>query len=201
MSCVLQLKSQGPKEASKQSPRENPMTISIHQASVPAFVSMLTNIKNWLDKAAAQKPEAGLIEARLAEDMFALARQVQITSDTAKGAVARLAGVEAPALPDTETTFAELKARCDTTIVYVQSIDAAALEAGASREIVMNFPNGGGMKFDGLTYLHGFVLPNFYFHASMAYAILRAQGIDIGKFDFLAHLAPHTFAPPEPVEG
>jgi uncharacterized protein len=177
------------------------MAISIEQASVPAFVSMLTNVKNWLDKAAAQKPEAELIEARLAPDMFALARQVQITSDTAKGAVARLAGVEAPAMPDTETTFAELKARCDTTIAYVQSIDAAALEAGASREIVMNFPNGGGMRFDGLTYLLGFVLPNFYFHASMVYAILRAQGIDVGKFDFLAHLAPHTFAPPEPVEG
>jgi hypothetical protein len=175
------------------------MAISIEQASVPAFVSMLTNITNWLDKAAAQKPEAELIEARLAPDMFALARQVQIVSDTAKGAVARLAGSEAPAMADTETTFAELKARCDKTIAYVQSIDAAALEAGATREIVMNFPDGGGMRFDGLTYLQGFVLPNFYFHASMVYAILRAEGIEIGKFDFLAHLGPHAFAPPEPV--
>jgi hypothetical protein len=177
------------------------MTLSIEQASVPAFVSMLTNIKNWLDKAAAQKPEGALIEARLAPDMHALTRQVQIASDTAKGAVARLAGTEAPAMADTEATFAELKARCDQTIAYVQSIDPAALAAGASREIVMNFPNGGGMRMDGLIYLTGFVLPNFYFHASMAYAILRAEGVDVGKFDYLAHLAPHTFAPPEPVAG
>jgi uncharacterized protein len=177
------------------------MTISIQQASVPAFVAMLTNIGNWLDKAAAQKPEAELIGAKLADDMFALARQVQITSDTVKGAVARLAGVEAPAMPDTEASFAELKVRLDTTIAYVQSLDAAALEAGASREIVLNFPNGGGMKFDGLTYLTGFVLPNFYFHASMVYAILRAQGVAIGKFDYLAHMAPHTFAPPEPAQA
>jgi hypothetical protein len=177
------------------------MTISVHQASVPAFVSMLTNIKNWLDKAASQKPEAELIEARLAPDMHALARQIQMASDGAKGAVARLAGGEAPAMPDTETSFAELKARCDKTITYVQSVDPAALEAGATREIVLSFPNGGGMRFDGLTYLHGMVLPNFYFHASMAYAILRAQGIEVGKFDFLAHLGPHLFAPTEPVAG
>jgi uncharacterized protein len=177
------------------------MALSIQQASVPAFVSMLTSIKNWLDKAAAQKPESELIESRLAPDMFALARQVQIASDTAKGAVARLAGIEAPAMPDAEASFAELKERCDKTIAYLRSIDPAALEAGATREIVMTFPNGGGMRFDGLTYLTGFVLPNFYFHASMTYAILRAQGIELGKFDFLAHLAPHTFAPPEPAEA
>ncbi len=177
------------------------MTISIHQASVPAFVSMLTNIRNWLDKAAAQKPEAELIEARLAPDMHALARQIQMVSDGAKGAVARLSDGEPAAMPDTETSFAELKARCDQTIAYVQSVDPAALEAGAAREIVLTFPNGGGMKCDGVTYLLGFVLPNFYFHASMVYAIMRAQGIEIGKFDYLAHLAPHTFAPPEPVAG
>jgi hypothetical protein len=177
------------------------MTISIHQASVPAFVSMLTNIKNWLDKAASQKPEAELIEARLAPDMHALARQIQMVSDGAKGAVARLAGSEPPAMPDTETSFAELKARCDKTIAYVQSVDPAALEAGATREIVITFPNGGGLRFDGLTFLQGMVLPNFYFHASMTYAILRAQGIEIGKFDYLANLAPHMFAPPEPAQA
>jgi hypothetical protein len=177
------------------------MTISIAQASVPAFVSMLGNIKNWLDKAATQKPEAELIDARLAPDMFALARQVQIASDSAKGAVARLTGGEAPAMPDTETSFAELKLRCDKTIAYLQSIDAAALEAGATREIELKFPNGGGMRFDGLTFLQGFSLPNFYFHASMVYAILRAQGVEIGKFDYLAHLAPHAFAPPEPAQA
>jgi hypothetical protein len=177
------------------------MSLSLHQLSVPAFTGMLTNMKNWLDKAAAQKPEAELIEARLAPDMFALARQIQIVSDTAKLAIARLTGTEAPAMADTEASFAELKQRCDKTIAYLQSIDPAAIDAGATREIELTFPNGGGMRFDGSTYLTGFVLPNFYFHASIVYAILRAQGVEIGKFDFLAHLAPHAFPPPQPAEA
>jgi uncharacterized protein len=177
------------------------MSLSLHQLSVPAFTGMLTNMKNWLDKAAAQKPEAELIEARLAPDMFALARQIQIVSDTAKLAIARLTGTEAPAMADTEASFAELKQRCDKTIAYLQSIDPAAIDAGATREIELTFPNGGGMRFDGSTYLTGFVLPNFYFHASIVYAILRAQGVGIGKFDFLAHLAPYAFPPPQPAEA
>ena len=172
------------------------MSYSLYQSSVPGFIAMLTNIKHWLGKAAAQKNEAVLIEARLAPDMFALARQVQIASDGVKGAAARLTGTEGPAMPDTEASIAELKQRCDQTIAYLQSVDAAAYDAGASREIVITFPNGGGVKFDGQTYLTGFVQPNFYFHASMVYAILRAEGVAIGKQDFLAHLAPHMFAPP-----
>ena len=172
------------------------MSYSLYQSSVPGFIAMLTNIKNWLDKAAGQKDEAVLIEARLAPDMFALARQVQIASDSAKGAAARLTGTQDPAMPDTEASFAALKQRCDKTIAYLQSADAAAYDAGALREIVITFPNGGGVKFDGQTYLTGFVQPNFYFHASMVYAILRAQGVQLGKQDYLAHLAPHMFAPP-----
>lgn len=172
------------------------MTYSLYQSSVPGFIAMLTNMSNWLDKAAAHKDEAVLIEARLAPDMFALARQIQIASDTAKGAAARLTATEAPAMEDTEASFAELKQRCTRTIAYLKGIDAAAYDAGASREVVMNFPNGGGMRFDGTTYLAGFVIPNFYFHASMVYAILRAQGVEIGKFDYLAHMAPHAFPPP-----
>lgn len=172
------------------------MSISPYDASIPVFVTVLTNIKAMLDKAAAQGDEAALIEARLAPDMFALARQVQIVSDTAKGAAARLAGVEGPSMPDTEASFAELKTRCDNTIAFVQSVDAAAIDAGIAREIEIKFPNGGGMRFDGLTYLTGFVLPNLYFHASMVYAILRKDGMDVGKMDFLAHLASNMFAPP-----
>ena len=172
------------------------MSYSLYQSSVPGFIGMLTNISNWLDKAAAQKDETVLLEARLAPDMFALPRQIQIASDTAKGAGARLTGIEAPAMPDTEASFAELKERCARTIAYLQGIDVDAFEAGASREVVMNFPNGGGMRFDGTTYVTGFVVPNFYFHASMVYAILRAAGVEIGKFDFLAHMAPHSFPPP-----
>ena len=172
------------------------MSYSLYQSSVPGFIAMLTNISNWLDKAAAQKDEAVLMEARLSPDMFALPRQIQIASDSAKGAAAKLTGTDAPAMADSETSFAELKQRCANTIAYLASIDADAFNAGATREIELKFPNGGGMRFDGITYLTGFVIPNFYFHASMVYAILRAQGVEIGKFDYLAHMAPHAFAPP-----
>ena len=172
------------------------MSYSHHAATVPAFIGMLGNIKSWLDVAAGTGNEAALLEAKLADDMFALARQIQIASDTAKGAGARMTGTEAPAMPDVETTFAELKERCDKTITYLQSIDPAAYDAGADREVVITFPNGGGVKFDGKTFLSLFALPNFYFHATTAYAILRANGVPVGKQNFLAHLAPHMFAPP-----
>ena len=172
------------------------MSYSLYQSSVPGFIAMLENIPNWLDKAAAQQDEAGLMEARLAPDMFALARQIQLASDGAKGTAARLIGSESPAMPDTEANFAELKQRCAKTVSYLKGIDPAAYDAGASREVVLNFPNGGGMRFDGTTYVTGFVIPNFYFHVSMVYAILRAQGVQIGKIDFLAHMAPHAFPPP-----
>ncbi|WP_374529133.1 DUF1993 family protein [Novosphingobium sp.] len=173
------------------------MSYSLYRLSVPGFIAMLNNFKAWLDKAAAQKDEAVLIEARLAPDMFALARQIQIASDAAKGAAARLTGADAPAMADTEASFAELKQRCDKTIAYLESVDPAAYDAGASREIVITFPNGAGMRFDGVTFLTGFAVPNFYFHAAAAYAILRNQGVEIGKADFLMHLAPHMFGPPE----
>jgi len=177
------------------------MSLSLHQASVPAFIATLTSMKHWLDKAAKQKSEAELIDARLAPDMAPLSRQFQIASDTAKGAIARLTGIEAPAMADTEASFAELKERCDKTIAYLESIDPAALDGAGEREVVMTFPNGGGMRMDGLTHLNGFALPNFYFHATAAYAILRAQGVEIGKADFLGHLAPFMFAPPQPAEA
>lgn len=172
------------------------MSSSLHATHVPAFIAMLTNMKSWLDVAAAHGNEAELIEAKLADDMFALARQFQIASDAAKGAGARMTGGEAPAMPDDETTFAQLKDRCDKTIAYLQSIDPATFDAGASREVVITFPNGGGVKFDGQTFLTGFAMPNFYFHATTAYAILRSSGVPLGKQNFLMHLAPYMFAPP-----
>jgi hypothetical protein len=172
------------------------MSTSLHATHLPGFLAMLTNIKSWLDLAAAGGNEALLIEAKLADDMLPLARQIQIAADAAKGAGARMSGSEAPAMPDTETSFAELKARCDKTIAYLQSIDAAAFDAGAAREVIITFPNGGGVKFDGLTFLTQFAVPNFYFHATTTYAILRANGVAIGKQNYLAHLAPHMFAPP-----
>lgn len=172
------------------------MSYSYHAATVPAFVGMLSNIKSWLDVAASTGNEAALLEAKLADDMFALARQIQIASDSAKGAGARMTGTEAPPMPDTETSFVELKDRCDKTIAYLQSIDPAAYDAGADREVVITFPNGGGVKFDGKTFLSGFALPNFYFHATTTYAILRANGVPLGKQNFLGHLMPYMFAPP-----
>jgi hypothetical protein len=174
------------------------MSFSLYQAAVPEMIAMLGVMKNWLDKAAASHDETSLIEARLAPEMFPLGRQFQIASDTAKGMVARVTGAEAPAMPDTETSFAELKARLDKTIAYLESIDAAAFDAGETREIVVTFPNGGGLKMAGAKYVTGFATPNFYFHVSTAYAILRAQGVAMGKQDFLAGLAPFMFAPPVP---
>ncbi|TIX51049.1 DUF1993 domain-containing protein [Alteraurantiacibacter aquimixticola] len=177
------------------------MPMTPYQSSVPVFITVLTNMKDWLDKAAAQKGEAELLEARLAPDMYPLAKQVQLVSDSAKGCGARLTGVEAPSMPDTEASFAELKERCDKTIAFLESLDPAAIDAGIAREIELKFPNGGGMRFGGQTYLTGFVLPNVYFHASMLYAILRSAGVDIGKLDFLAHLGPNVFPPPEKADA
>ena len=175
--------------------------LSLSRILVPAVTSTLTAISAWLDKPEVRAGEAKLLEARLAPDMFAFTRQVQIACDTAKGAAARLAGVEAPAMPDTETSIDQLKARIEATLAYVKSVDTAAIDAGGAREIVMTFPNGGGMRFDGATYLTGFVLPNLYFHATTAYALLRSHGVPVGKGDFLASMGQYAFAPPEAVEA
>ena len=161
------------------------MSFSVHQASAPVFARALTNLSAMIDKAlAAGVTEATLLEARLAPDMHPLPRQIQMASDSAKGAIARLAGVEPPSMPDTETTLAELKERIAATIAYVNSLDAAAFEGSEDREVVLKFPQG-EMKFTGCDYLTGFALPNFFFHITIAYALLRANGAPIGKMDFL----------------
>ncbi len=161
------------------------MSFSIHQASAPVFARALTNLSAMIDKAlAAGVTEATLLETRLAPDMHPLPRQIQMASDSAKGAIARLAGVEPPSMPDTETTLAELKERIAATIAYVNSLDAAAFEGSEDREVVLKFPQG-EMKFTGCDYLTGFALPNFFFHITIAYALLRANGAPIGKMDFL----------------
>jgi hypothetical protein len=171
------------------------MNLSIHDASIPIFVSSLRNMSAWLDKAAAEKPEADLLAFRLAADMRPLAAQFQMASDSAKNAAARLAGREPPSMPDTETSLAELKQRCSRTIDYLESIDAAALLEAAEREVVLSFPNGMGYRFSGRDYLTGFALPNFFFHVTTAYAILRAAGVGLGKPDFLQHLGPPNIQP------
>jgi hypothetical protein len=166
------------------------MSFSIYDASAPIFVSSLSNMRAWLDKSLSEKGEAELLEARLAPDMKPLPAQFQMASDSAKNAIARLAGIDAPAMADTESSFAELQERCDRTIAFIESIGPDALAGSEDREITLRFPNGAGYRFDGKAYLAGFALPNFFFHVTTAYAILRASGISLGKPDFLQHLGP-----------
>ena len=166
------------------------MPFSMSQASLPIFEIGLNALSGVLDKAAAfaaakKIDPAVLVQSRLAPDMFALARQVQIATDQAKNGASRLAGVEAPRFEDNETTLEQLKARVAKTVVYLKTIDGKKIDAAADREIT--FPlgptNKGHMKGDD--YLNHFVLPNFYFHLTAAYAILRHNGVDVGKQDFL----------------
>jgi hypothetical protein len=145
-------------------------------------------MRAWLDKAEAEKDPAVLAEAKLIEDMRPLTAQYQMASDSAKNTMARLMGIEPPSMPDTETSLAELKERCDKTIAFIESVDPATLDGSESREVVMKFPNGMGYRWNGVDYLRNFALPNFYFHATTAYAILRAQGVSLGKPDYLQHL-------------
>ncbi len=166
------------------------MSFGIWDASVPLFVNSLTDMRDWLSKAADEESEAALLEARLAPDMRPLPAQYQMASDSAKNALARLTGTDAPSMPDTETSFAELRDRCDRTIAFLNSFDADSLAGSDDREVVLKFPNGTGYRFDGAQYLASFALPNFFFHVTTAYAILRNAGVSLGKPDFLQHLGP-----------
>jgi uncharacterized protein len=165
------------------------MPFSIYEASIPPMIRGLGNLSKIIDKAVAQAkadniPLASLLEARLAPDMIPFTGQIQIASDTAKGCAARLAGIEAPAMADTETTFPELQARIARTIDFLKSVGADKLAGAEDRTVVLKFPNG-EMKFSGKDYLTGFALPNFYFHLTTAYGLLRHKGVAIGKMDYL----------------
>lgn len=165
------------------------MSISMYDVSIPALVRGLTNLSALIDKAAAHAEgkkfdPAVLSQSRLFPDMHPLVRQVQIACDTAKGAAGRLAQVEVPKHADTEATLVELKARIAKTIEFLKSITPAQVQGAESRDVELKFPSG-AWKFTGMAYLTDFVLPNFYFHTSMVYALLRNNGIEIGKGDFL----------------
>jgi hypothetical protein len=166
------------------------MSFDMWQASVPVFVNSLTNMRAWLDKAAQEKSENVLLDARLAPDMRPLPAQYQMASDSAKNALARLTGTESPSMPDNEQSFAELRARCDRTIDYLKSFTPDAMNGSEEREVVIKFPNGMGYRFTGARYLTEFALPNFLFHVTTAYAVLRNAGVSLGKPDFLQHLGP-----------
>ena len=162
---------------------------SMYTLSVPVFVKMLTNLSAILDKAAAhaeaRKIEpAVLLGSRLFPDMFPLRRQVQIACDFAKGCVARLAGEEPPGWADDEASFADLKARIARTIEFVQAYAPARIDGSDAREVTLTV-RGETVKVQGLPYLAHRVLPNFYFHLAAAYAILRKDGVELGKRDFI----------------
>lgn len=166
------------------------MTISMYQASIPVLLRGLANLRQILAKAEAHAEAkkidpAVFLNARLAPDMFALARQVQIASDNAKGGAARLAGVAAPAYEDKETTFAELYARLDKTSAFVGSFTPAQIDGSEDRDVSLPLPGGRSLEFKGQGYLLGFLLPNFYFHMVTAYDILRSQGVELSKRDYL----------------
>lgn len=163
------------------------MTFSLYEASAPVFIRTLNAIPGWLDKALAEgKSEQAIMEARLAPDMRAFPAQIQLASDASKLCLARLAGVEAPSMPDTEVSFAELKDRCAKTVAFIQSLDRTAIDAAGDKEIEIKFPNGMGYRFKGRDYLAGFAIPNFFFHASTAYALLRSEGVAMTKGDYLS---------------
>lgn len=168
------------------------MATELHSLSVPAFVRGFTNMAAWLAKAEAWALEQGvaeeaLIQARLIDDMNPLTAQVQRASDAAKFAIARLADIEAPAMADTEASFAELQARIAQTIAFLESVPAARINGREDAEIEVKTRRA-SFHFTGLPYVTTYALPNFYFHITTAYAILRARGVPLGKMDFLGTL-------------
>jgi hypothetical protein len=166
------------------------MAISMHSASAPVFLRALNNMLNWLDKAQAHAEARGFdtinyLGLRLAPDMLPFTRQIQIASDAAKGCMVRLTGVENPKWEDNEASFDELRARIRKTIEFVQGFSAAQFDGSDAREISIPMRSGEPLKFDGETFLKHFALPNFYFHCTTAYALLRHAGVELGKGDFL----------------
>ena len=165
------------------------MSITMHSASAPIFVSLLGNLTTWLDKAeahaAAKKFEPSVyMTARLAPDMLPFANQIQIACDTAKFLVARLAGIEAPKFDDAETSLADLRARVAATIAFVKSVPAASIDGTEDKDVTLP-RRGGPIVMKGQAYLTQFALPNFFFHMTAAYALLRHNGVELGKMDFL----------------
>ncbi|SFB09595.1 hypothetical protein SAMN04515620_11757 [Collimonas sp. OK607] len=166
------------------------MTISMHSASIPVFKQMLTALNDVLAKAEAHATEKKIdpnafLQARLFPDMFPLIRQVQIAADFAKSVPARLAGAEVPAYEDNEQTFADLQARIKKTLAFIDGLSAAQIDGSETLEIVLRPDTPKEKKLSGQTYLLGYGLPQFFFHVTTAYDILRHNGVEIGKRDFM----------------
>jgi hypothetical protein len=168
------------------------MSLSVYEAFVPALIHGLGSLKNILQKGAAHAEAkkidpSVLINARLFPDMFALGRQVQIASDAAKGAAARLAGIDPPKFEDVETTFPELIARIDKTIDFLKGFTPSQFEGAEERTVTIKTPRA-TLTFTGLKFLRHWALPNFYFHVTTAYNVLRHNGVEIGKADYLGEI-------------
>ena len=166
------------------------MTSPIYTASIPVFKQMLGGLSGVLAKAdahvAAKKidPNA-LLQARLFPDMFTLLRQVQVATDFTKSVSARLAGVDMPKLDDNEQTFADLQARITTVLTFIEGLDVALFEEAATREIVTQAGTPKEKRFTGASYIFNYGLPHFFFHTTTAYAILRHNGVEVGKKDYI----------------
>ncbi|MFI4949987.1 MAG: DUF1993 family protein [Caulobacterales bacterium] len=166
------------------------MSLSLYDASITVYLQMLRNLGHFLNKAETYAADehvdlSTFTEAGLGHGMANFTRQIQFASDAAKSGAARLAGVEPPSMPDTETTFPELKDRIAKTIAFVESIKRGQVDGQEGRAVVLTFP-GRTMEFTGQSFLLTFSLPNFLFHVTTAYAILRSLGVPLGKMDFLA---------------
>lgn len=166
------------------------MTHAIYTASIPVFKQMLGGLKEVLRKAEAHATEKkidpnALLQARLYPDMFPLLRQVQVASDFAKSVSARLAGVDVPKLEDKEQSFADLQARIDTVLAFLDGLPVDNFEAAATREIVTQAGTPKEKRFTGQSYLFNYGLPHFFFHTTTAYAILRHNGVEVGKKDYI----------------
>jgi hypothetical protein len=166
------------------------MSISMHAASVPVFTQMLGSLSGLLHKAESHAEQRkidadALLQARLFPDMFPLRRQVQIACDFARGVSARLAGVEVPSFPDTEKTFAELQALIEKTLSFIGGLSPSQFDKSESREIVTRPGTPKEKRFNGQAYLLSYGLPQFFFHVTTAYALLRHNGVELGKGDYM----------------
>jgi uncharacterized protein len=169
---------------------ETPLSLSLFDASIPVYLQMLRNLTHFMNKAETFAADehvelSALMEASLGHGMANFTRQIQFASDAAKGGAARLAGVEAPSMPDNEATWAELKERIAKTIAFIETIERGQVDGQENRAVILTFP-GRTMEFTGQSFLLTFSLPNFLFHITTAYDVLRSQGVPLGKMDYLA---------------